>query len=236
MPLILLRTIFLYTALLFLIRISGKRQIGELQLSELITTLMLSELAVLPIADPDTPITDALLPILCLLCLEYLISALVSRKPTLRKFFFGAPCILIHNGKLNLNALRKVRLGIGELLSELRLKNIADIGDVQCAILEDNGQLSVFPYAAASPLTPRDCGISAEERGVALPLVISGSIMHDTMKHIGITETWLTRTLKRRGFAVRDILLMTIDQQKNTIYILDNRSSGQIFQMNERDP
>lgn len=230
---ILARTIIIYAFLLLAIRISGKRQIGELQLSELITTLMLSELAVVPISNPSVPLYASFLPILILLCLEYIISLLVSRLPTLRRFFFGAPSVLILNGELNIRELRKVRLGVGELLSELRLKNISDIGDVQCAILEDNGQLSVFPFSDAAPLTPRNCCLKTPERGVAFPVIISGSVMHDSMKYAGVDSAWLDDVLRRHSLTAGNILLMTVDQQNGMIYILDNKSNGKIYHIKE---
>ncbi len=214
-----LRTFIIYIVLLVSMRFLGKRQVGELELSELITTFMLSELAVMPISDPDIPIAYAIVPILILLSIEVILSFSVSRFAPLRKFFFGAPSILIYKGKINVKEMRKLRIGIMELLSELRLKDIADIRDVRCAILEENGKLSVFPNAESTPLTRADAGISAAESGIGLPVVVEGKIMQASMRDADVDEAWIDKTLTKNGLHRSDVLLMTVDEQKHAVFI-----------------
>lgn len=223
-----IRTILIYVFLLAAMRFLGKRQIGELQLSELITTLMLSELAVTPIADADVPISYAILPILIILSLEVIVSCATARWVPLRKFLIGAPSLLIYRGRLNTDEMKKQRIGAGELLSELRLKNISDIRQVRYAILEDNGKLSVFTHAKDSPLTPDTAKIDAEEAGVALPIVVNGIFMKDSMRHAGMDNERMRRILKKLNITEQDILLMTVDEKKRISYVLNQSSDGTI--------
>lgn len=220
-----LRTFIIYITLLVSMRFLGKRQIGELEISELITTFMLSELAVMPISDPDIPLAYAVVPILTLLSIEVILSFSVSRCAKLRKFFFGAPSILIYKGKINVPEIRKLRIGIMELLSELRQKDIADIRDVRCAILEENGKLSVFQTADAAPMTRADAGLPAAETGVALPVIVEGKIMPTSMRDAGVDEAWIKRTLRENGLRRADVLLMTVDEQKRAVFI--EKSTGE---------
>lgn len=229
---VILRTVLLYCLLLLSMRIIGKRQIGELQLSELITTLMLSELAVLPLGSTDFPLWHAAVPILTLLLLEFFISFFSSRNLTLRRILFGTPSILIYKGRLNTEEMRRLRMDMIELISELRLKDVSDISDVHMAILEDNGQLSVFKKTDASPLTP--CTLTdRKEYGVSLPVLIDGQTVPNAMAHAGIDEKWIDATLTRRGWCRKDILLMAVDERKRTVYILKNSADGAITEVNE---
>jgi len=223
-----LRTLIIYLLLLGAMRLVGKRQIGELQLSELITTLMLSELAVLPISDTDIPLSYAILPCLTLLSLEIIISFIAAQSPNLRRIIHGAPSILIYEGRLNEKELKKLRIGTAELLAELRLKDIADIADVRCAILEDNGKLSVFPKADFVPLTPHATGTAVEEEGVALPVIVSGKRMQASMAHAGVDDAWVLSFLRRHRLRQRDVLLLTVDERGHAVYILKNSADGKI--------
>lgn len=227
-----LRTLIIYLLLLAAMRLVGKRQIGELQLSELITTFMLSELAVLPIGDADIPLSYALLPICTLLSLEIIISFCASRFLPLRKLLYGTPSILIYKGRLNAKEMARLRMDVSELLSELRMKDVSDISDVRCAILEDNGQLSVFKNSEVSPLTPQ----SAEDRrefGVSLPVIIAGKIVPNSMAHAQVDEAWVDARLKRRRLKRSDILLMSVDEQRRTVYILKDSPDGEIIEVDE---
>lgn len=223
-----IRTLLIYIFLLGTMRFLGKRQVGELQISELVTTLMLSELAVFPITDADIPIVYALLPILALLSLEVIVSYATAKWVPLRKFLLGAPSLLIYQGRLNLEEMKKQRIGAGELLSELRQKDIADLREVRYAILEDNGKLSVFTHATDSPLTPDIAGIDVEETGVVLPLIINGLPMEDSMRHAGVDHAHLAKLLKRLRLTEEEVFLMTIDEKRTISYIEKNSPDGQL--------
>lgn len=225
-----LRTCIIYFTLLLSMRFLGKRQMGELELSELITTFMLSELAVLPISDPDIPITYAIVPILLLLSIEVILSFTVSRFGSLRKLFFGAPSILIYKGEINIKEMQKLRIGILELLSELRLKDIADIREVRCAILEENGKLSVFPTADAAPITRSDMGIDSEESGIGLPVIVAGQLMRDSMRVAGVDARWIEGRLKESGLRREEVLLMTVDENRQASLIKNEPAQAKIRQ------
>ncbi len=215
-----IRTFIIYIILLLSMRFLGKRQVGELELSELITTFMLSELAVMPISDPDIPIAYALVPILVLLSIEVVLSFIVSRYAPMRKIFFGAPSILIYKGKVNLKEIKKLRIGITELIAELRQKDIPDIRDVRCAILEENGKLSVFRHADAEPPTRKDAGIDAEETGIGLPVLVDGRFMKTSMRDADVDESWIRKKLAENGLSHKEILLMTVDEKKHVTLLL----------------
>ena len=232
MLIIVFRTVLLYALLLLTMRLVGKRQIGQLQLSELITTLMLSELAVLPLGSTDFPLWHAVVPILALLLLEFLVSFLAYRNLHIRRLLFGTPSILIFRGRLNVREMRRLRMDMVELISELRLKDISDLADVHMAILEDNGQLSVFKKADNSPLTPFSVRDPAEY-GVSLPVLIDGQVVPNAMKHAGVDEKWLDACLTRRGLSRSDILFMSVDEKKRTVYILKNSPDGTITETKE---
>lgn len=222
------RTFLIYFILLLSMRFLGKRQVGELELSELITTFMLSELAVMPISNTDIPIAYAIVPILILLSIEVILSFTVSRHAPLRKIFFGAPSILIYKGKLNMKEMKKLRIGITELLSELRLKDISDIRDVRCAILEENGKLSVFPRAETLPVTRGDAKLNTLECGVGLPVLVDGRIMKNSMRDADVDEAWIDKTLARHKLNRSDILIMTVDEEKSVSFVLKEKSFADI--------
>ncbi len=223
-----LRTFIIYLLLLASMRFLGKRQLGELELSELITTFMLSELAVMPISDPDIPIAYALVPILIILSIEVILSFAVSRCAKLRKFLFGAPSILIYKGKINVKELRKLRIGIAELLAELRQKDIADIRDVRCTILEENGKLSVFPNADTAPPSRAEMGIGSVENGIGLPVIVEGKIMETSMRDADVDEAWIERALAKNSLRRKDVLLMTVDEQKHAAFVLRSDTQAEI--------
>ena len=194
----------------------GKRQIGELQISELVTTFLLSELAVIPIQNTDTPVMYAVFPILLLLSLEVIISFTLMKSGKLKLFFTGRPSMIIYKGKLNQKELLKLRVGMNELMSELRLKNIGDISDVEYAILEENGKLSVFPTTEKSPLTPSQIQLSPTENGIAHSLIVDGEISNATLKLLKKDKQWLAALLQTENLHQNEIFLMTIDDGGQT--------------------
>lgn len=192
---LLLRTLAVYLMLLISMRIMGKRQIGELQVTEFIVTFMLSELATIPIIDPSVPLFRAAVPILALLVLEMLFSLAVSKFPLLKKLAFGAPSVLIRKGRLDQSVLRKNRIDVSELLAELRIKDVSDISAVSYAILEDNGKISV---------------VRSDDDPLAHPVVFSGRISPKGLEMASLTEESLFAIIRREGILPEDIYLMTV--------------------------
>ncbi len=217
---ILIRIILIYAILLITMRVMGKRQIGQMQVSELITTILLSELAAQPIADDRIPLTFAIIPIGTLISIEVILSFAVTRISFLKPIFEGKPNILIERGKLKPNELLKVRLSLEELLSQLRIAGISDISDVEYAIIEHNGQLSVIPKKRAQPPTGYDLNQTIPEAGIAHALIVDSKISDFDLSLIGKNRKWLLTHLKKQNIAIEDILLFTVDDNGKENLIL----------------
>lgn len=218
-----LRTLIIYVILLTSMRLMGKRQIGELQLSELVTTFMLSELAVIPISDKHVPVAYAVLPILLLLSLEVILSFLLTKSAILKRLFLGKPSIVVRDGKLDQAELGRQRITVYELLSELRLQNVASPADVAYAILEENGKLSVFPKAAKAPVTPEQLGQNPADDGIAHPLIVDGKISSANLRLTGKSERWVAALLSKEGVRRKDVFLLTVDDGGGTVLVRKER-------------
>lgn len=214
-----LRTFIMYALLLGAIRLMGKRQVGELEISELAITFMLSELAVVPISDKNIPLLYSVVPILILLSVEIILSFAISKSPQFKKLILGRPSVIIKRGKIDQGELKKLRMSVSELMSELRLKGISSVSDVEYAIVEDNGKLSVFTKKSASPLTAEDAEVEVDETGIAHSVVIEGKIYSENMELAGKTEKWIREKIRESGTDTERIFLMTVDDNDN-IYII----------------
>ncbi len=189
----------------------GKRQIGELQTSEFIITILLSEIASAPITTEQFPLLQGIVSVLILLALELLISTLLLRFNRLKRFFYGAPSIVINRGRIDLKEMRRNRMEIDELMSELRQKGFSDPSDVYYAILEENGRLSVFPAAAKAPVTPDDLHLAPDEHGIAHACVLDGQVIPKNLARVGWDRARLDRELARRGMTAADVFVLTVD-------------------------
>ena len=217
---ILIRTLIIYTCFMAVMRFMGKRQLGELELSELITTLLLSEIASLPITNQDIPLSHALLPILALVSLEVFLSGVILKFPLIRKLFVVRPAILIRNGVPDPKAMRSVRISVEELLSQLRLKDITDLADVAYAILEPNGQISVVKKDSASPSNKRQ----TKETGMMHLIISDGRLNQRNLTLAGKSEAWVDRFLATQGVTQRDVFIFMVDDAGNTRLHLRKRS------------
>ena len=207
------RTIILYFLIVVGMRLMGKRQIGELEPSELVLTMMISDLAAVPMQDFGIPLLSGLLPILTLLALSLLLSQLSLRSLRLRALICGTPTVLIRGGKLQQDAMRKNRFTIDELMEELREQGVTRIEDVKYAVLENSGQLTVFPWTAQQPPTAEQLGLGLED-DVTLPMVIinDGRVIHRNLTACGRDENWLRKQLSReKASSPREIFLLTLD-------------------------
>lgn len=201
----------MYFVLVFAIRLMGKRQIGELQVSEFIISIILSEIAAGPITTRSMPILHAVIPILLLLSIEVIISFFLLKSNKLKRLFYGSPSIIVKRGKLVQSEMKRNRLEVDELMSELRQKGFSDLSDVYYAILEENGKLSVFPVAAKAPLTPSDLEHSVTEHGIAHVCVVDGQFIDINLRLAGVDKTTLLAEIKKNSTKLEDVLLMTSD-------------------------
>lgn len=201
-------------------RLTGKRQIGELQISELIITFMISELATIPIQDLSIPISYSLFPIVLLLCYEIVVSFLITKSKFLKKLFSGNPSILIKNGKLDQKELAKSRIGINEFLGELRIKDVSDISQVDYAILEQNGQLSVFLKSENQPITLADMNIAKNNSGIGHAIIVDGDINESNLKGSNKNQDWLNRYLTNHNLKAENIFLLTVNDTNDINIIM----------------
>lgn len=210
------RTIILYILLIVGIRIMGKRQVGELEPSELVLALLISDLAAVPMQDFGIPLAAGVIPIITLLCITMILSVLTMKSIRFRVLMCGRPSIVIQDGALRRNEMERNRVTIDELMEELRMQGITDITTIKYAILETNGRLSVLLRAEEQPVTAKQMGIATED--VALPLVIinDGRLLSHNLKIRGLNETWLKKQLGAQGVhRVEDVFLMTVDEQNH---------------------
>lgn len=214
-----IRTFITYIILVAAIRLMGKRQIGELELSEFVITMLLSELAALPIADSTIPLTFSVVPIIILISLEGLVSFISIKNRNLKKIIGGSPSILICKGAVSKKEMEKVRVSLDELLCQLRLKNISDISDVEYAILEENGQISVIPKMKARGVTLADLNINKQEKGISHTLVADGQISNFNLNLTGHSKQWLLKQIKMRKCKLCDVFLFAIDDNDNINFI-----------------
>lgn len=208
-----LRTVILYFLIMAGLRLMGKRQIGELEPSELVLTMMLSDLATVPMQDFGIPLLSGVIPILTLLSLSMLLSQLSLRSLRLRRVLCGEPSVLIDRGRLLQDVMRKNRFTLDELLEELRAQGIRDLRDVEYAVLENSGRLSVLPRSSAQPPSARDLGLAPEDAAL-LPVVLinDGRLIRRGLERCGRDLVWLRHELERQGLSDhRQVFLMTLD-------------------------
>lgn len=210
-----IRTAILYLIIVMVLRLMGKRQVGQLQPFELVIILMISELAVIPSQDNGIPLIAGLLPVLVLLLMGVGISLLTLKSEKARSVICGSPAIVINKGQILEDQLRKLRYNLSDLLEQLRVKNIPNIADVEYAILETNGQLSVIPKATKRPLTADDMKLSVEDDGLPYTLIMDGIIQHQNFERVGVSQKWLEQELKKANIEdYRKVLIASVDAQK----------------------
>ena len=189
----------------------GKRQLGELDIGELVITILLSEIATTPITNPDRPFIEALAPIATLVLLEILTSVLTLRSPKFKKIFSSSPSVLIAKGVIDYKKLKKSRVSLEELVSQIRQNGVYDICEVDYAILEENGKMSVIPKNANRQPDKCDMGIKCEDNGVMHIVISDGQISAHGLKIINKDKKWLDKQIARYKLSIKDIFCMTVD-------------------------
>lgn len=203
------RTVILYLSIVISMRIMGKRQIGQMEMSELVTTILISEVAAVPMQDLGIPLIYGLIPLVTLLALEFLQSSLCARFLRLRGIFYGHPSVLIRDGVPDQRQLAAMRISVSELMEELRLKDVFDLSTVAYAILETNGRMSVL-------LRPSDSQAAPEPR--IRPLIMQGMLIRENMKAGNHSRRWLNAILRDHGLkGIGEVYLMTIDDKGNIV-------------------
>lgn len=213
------RTLILYTVVVIVMRIMGKRQIGQLQPFELVVAIMISELAAVPMQNTGIPLINGIVPILTLLVAQIALSFISLKSNKARGIICGKPSILIENGKISESGLSNEMFTINDLLEQLRIKNISNIADVEFAILETNGQLSILPKSQKRPINAEDLSLATKYEGLPFDLIVDGEINYKNLQKINLNEEWLTGELKKFGVSnPKEVFYASLDSSGNLYF------------------
>lgn len=214
-----MRTIIAYILVIFALRIMGKRQVGELQPSELVVAIMISDLATIPMSDPALPLLGGIVPILTLIAAEIFASVVSLKYPKVRRMLSGSPSVIIKNGEIRINEMRKNRYNLEDLAEALRGKDVFDVGDVHMAILETNGSLSVIPKSHKKPPTAEDLDLQIKQSTLPHVIIADGILYPEHMQEAGLNGIWLKKVLKENGVAnPEEVFLLTADGDKKITF------------------
>ena len=211
-----LRTLLLYIAVIAAIRLMGKRQIGDLDPSELVVTILVSDLAAVPMQDLGIPMVSGLVPIATLIVLEILLSFLALKSHPFRRLLNGQPAIIIRSGKLDIQKLRQMRLTTDEVIETLRKQNVASVADVKYGVIEPDGTLTVIPRQAKQPVTADMLGLSPRDAGLPLVVVSDGKLVNRSLQLLHLDPRDIENRLNNQSIALSDVFLMTLDDCGNT--------------------
>lgn len=211
MLIIFIRTIIIYVILMLTMRIMGKRQLGELDVGELVITILLSEIATTPITNPDRPLLHAIIPIATLAALEVLSSILILRVPLAKSILSSKPAVIISKGVINYKMMKKVRISLEELVSQLRQNGIYDICEVDYAILEENGKMSVIPKNAHRQPDKAELKMECHDNGIMHIVISDGCINAHSLNLLNKDRAWLEGKLKKQKVKIKDVFCMTVD-------------------------
>lgn len=205
------RAIVLYIIVLIVMRLMGKREIGQLQPFELAISIMIADLASIPMTETGVPISNGIIPILGLLVMHLMISVINLKSLKAREIICGKPSILVYRGKIDEKVLKKERFTINELQERLRGNNIVNLGDVEYAILETSGEVTVIQKPEKRGTIPEDFNILPEYEGIPYDLVIDGKVMNQNLKLIGKNYAWLKKQVEKFEIKPEEALIVTLD-------------------------
>ena len=221
---IFVRTLIVYFTLLALLRLLGKRQLGEMELSEFLVASLIADLASNPLQDIGMPLLNGLIPVVTLFCCELLISSLTMHSIRLRAFLFGKPSLLIDHGRIDQKEMGKNRFTLDELLQELRSMGVRDIATVEYAFLETNGKLSVLQYASETPPSAADLKVRTESCGFPIILISDGRLISENLSKSGHGKAWLSEQIKPFGGKISEIFLLTVDDLSRVYCVRKEKS------------
>lgn len=214
-----MRTVILYLLLIFGIRLMGKRQVGQMEPAEFVVTMLVANLASIPMQDEGIPLFSGVVPILAVLGLELVLSALSVTSIGFRRLLCGKPVILIENGRILQENLRRTRITADELTGHLRLKDVLELNTVQYAILETSGDLSVFLYPEHRPATAGEAKVPTTLQGLPVTVIEDGKLLRENLPHANKDTAWVRRTLKKHKTTIKDTFLLTVDEHGQTLWI-----------------
>ena len=216
---ILIRTIILYVIVIFVVRLMGKRQIGQLQPTELVVTILLSEIAAIPLENNSVPLINSVAAVILLACLEVISSGIALKSGKYRRIVEGNAVFIIKEGKLDVKALKKLRYSIDDIMEGLRQKDVFDISDVEYAVVETNGNLSVLLKADKIPLTLESIDKKGEEKGIPAVVIADGKYIYSNFSLCKTSREKIDKILRKEKTVVDEVMLMTLDKKGNKFII-----------------
>ena len=221
----LIRAVIIYLLIMCMVRLMGKRQIGELQPSELIITILLSELVAIPMQDNNLPLFNSIIPVLVLVSIEIIISVISMKSRRFRSVMQGNSVVVIRDGVIDQNEVRQLRFTVDDLLSSLRQKDVFDLSQVQYAILETNGKLSVLLKPEYQTATPRVLDLQVQNEGMPYLVISDGRIIGDSLKESKLSLKRLKAILKAQRVEQKDVFILTVDQNENVTLVKKEETS-----------
>ena len=216
---VIVRTVLMYIFVSVGVRLMGKRQIGDMQPTELVVTLLISEIAAIPLQDVSQPVSIGLIAIFMLVLLEILASVIILKNLRLRRIFSGKSISIIKNGVIDQKAMRSVRMTVFDLIEMLRMQGVFELDDVESAILEVNGNLSVRQKPERAPLTPEQLKIEVQDGGIPMTVISDGTVVTSSLKFLNITADDLKVILKNENLNEKEVFLMTLNSAGESIII-----------------
>lgn len=227
MAIVILRTVIVFVCITGAMRLMGKRQLGELELSELVVAVLISDIAAHPLQDIGIPLFNGIIPIFVLLCCEIFISYFSLKSDKFKNAVFGKPSIIVLNGKICQQELKKNRFSLDELCEQLRKNGITDISSVRCATLETDGNFSVIQYESAKPPDAGSMGINVTERGIPISIICDGKVQKDNLKRRGRDMGWLSKELTNHGVSSPEqVYYMTLDDSGGIFFAAREKKEG----------
>lgn len=224
MSIVFIRAIILYIVVIISVRVMGKRQIGELQPSELVITILVSNIATLPLEDLNIPLIMGILPILSLVCFEVIMSFFTLKSRKLRHIISGKPKVIIHDGTLDQSVMKELRYSVDDIMTALRSNNVFDISEVQYAVVETNGSVSVYQKYKYRNVTNEDINIEGKTCDPPVIIISDGKIISQGLKEAHLERKWVTDLLTRKHIKEEDVFLLMAD--KNSDYTLIRKGAG----------
>ena len=216
---ILFRTVLVYVLLIATMRLMGKRQLGELEVSELVTTLLVSEIASLPIVDKNIPLAFAIIPLVTVLALEVTLSMILVKFPKLKGVASARPSVLIRRGKLDQKEMQRIRISLDELISEVRQAGVPSLSDVDYAILEQTGKISILTKKEAQPPSVKDLNLPLADKGLVHVLIEDGTVDRYNLELMQLDDAWLEQALAQKGLRKQDVFFLGRDDAENLYWI-----------------
>ena len=216
---VIFRTILMYVFVTISVRLMGKRQIGDMQPTELVVTLLISEIAAIPLQDISQPISVGLVAIFMLVLLEILASVIILKNLRLRRIFSGKSVAVIKNGTIDQKAMQNLRITVFDLVEMLRMQGIFELDDIESAFLEVNGNLSVRQKPEKAPATPEQLGVEVCDSGVPMTVISDGTVVDSSLKFLNLTREDLNIVLKKEGKIPKEIFLMTLNKSGKSIIV-----------------